>query len=62
MRVGMFLSVAFLALAACSSGGSSNNGTAAEIRGGLKQGDVVILHPPDKLVDGGPAQSRQSVH
>jgi HlyD family secretion protein len=39
-----------------------NNGTAAEIRSGLKQGDVVILHPPDKLVDGGPAQARQSVH
>ena len=39
-----------------------NNGTAAEIRSGLKQGDVVILHPPDKLVDGGPAQARQGVH
>jgi HlyD family secretion protein len=39
-----------------------NNGTSAEVRGGLKQGDIVILHPPDKLVDGGEARSRGGGH
>ena len=39
-----------------------NNGTAAEVRGGIKQGDVVILHPPDKLVDGSEARSRSAAH
>ena len=29
-----------------------NNGTAAEIQSGLKQGDTVVLHPPDVIVDG----------
>ena len=39
-----------------------NNGTSAEVRGGIKQGDIVILHPPDKLVDGSEARSRSGSH
>jgi HlyD family secretion protein len=37
-----------------------NNGTAAEVHAGLKKGDVVILHPPDKLVAGGAVRSRDN--
>jgi HlyD family secretion protein len=29
-----------------------NNGIAAEVRSGLAQGDVVIIHPPDAIKDG----------
>jgi HlyD family secretion protein len=29
-----------------------NNGVAAELRGGLKEGQTVILHPPDAVADG----------
>jgi HlyD family secretion protein len=37
-----------------------NNGPAAEVHAGLKKGDVVILHPPDKLVAGGAVRSRDN--
>lgn len=29
-----------------------NNGTAAEVRSGVKEGDVVLVHPPDAVTDG----------
>jgi hypothetical protein len=29
-----------------------DNGLAAEVRAGLVEGDVVILHPPDSLREG----------
>jgi HlyD family secretion protein len=35
-----------------------NNGTAAEVRGGLSKGDVVVLHPPDKLVEASEVRAR----
>jgi HlyD family secretion protein len=35
-----------------------NNGTAAEVRSGLSKGDVVIVHAPDTLKEGGEARPR----
>ncbi len=35
-----------------------NNGTAAEVRSGLNQGQTVILHPPDSLVEGAAVKPR----
>ena len=36
-----------------------NNGAAAELRSGLKQGQRVILHPPDAVADGAAVQARK---
>ncbi len=35
-----------------------NNGTVAEVRSGLTQGQTVILHPPDSLVEGTAVRAR----
>jgi HlyD family secretion protein len=35
-----------------------NNGTAAEVRSGLTQGQTVILHPPDSLTEGSAVRPR----
>ncbi|MDB6171609.1 MAG: efflux transporter, family, subunit [Chthoniobacteraceae bacterium] len=35
-----------------------NNGTAAEVRSGLNQGQTVILHPPDSLTEGTSVRAR----
>jgi len=35
-----------------------NNGTSAEVRGGLTQGERVILHPPDGVSDGGSVNAK----
>jgi HlyD family secretion protein len=35
-----------------------NNGVAAEVRGGIKDGQKVILHPPDGVADGKPVKPR----
>lgn len=35
-----------------------NSGVAAEVRGGVKQGDVVIVHPPDVIADGSEVRAR----
>jgi HlyD family secretion protein len=35
-----------------------NNGSAAEVRSGLKQGQAVILHPPDTISDGAKVSRR----
>ncbi len=37
-----------------------NNGTAAEIRSGLTQGQTVLLHPPDAVTDGAAVRARTS--
>ncbi len=34
------------------------NGVAAEVRAGLNQGQSVILHPPDAVIDGGAVRAR----
>ena len=36
-----------------------NNGVAAEIRGGLTQGQRVILHPPDSITEGAAVKAKQ---
>jgi HlyD family secretion protein len=36
-----------------------NNGVAAEVRAGLKDGQIVILHPPDAVADGKPIKPRK---
>lgn len=36
-----------------------NNGTAAEVVGGLKQGQTVIVHPPDAVADGQAVKPRK---
>jgi HlyD family secretion protein len=36
-----------------------NNGVAAEIRGGLTQGQRVILHPPDSITDGAAVKAKE---
>jgi HlyD family secretion protein len=35
-----------------------NNGVSAEILGGLREGEAVVLHPPDTLADGGAIRGR----
>jgi HlyD family secretion protein len=35
------------------------NGAAAEVRSGLREGDTVILHPPDALVENGRVKARR---
>jgi len=35
-----------------------NNGTAAEVVGGLTQGQTVIVHPPDAVADGQAVRAR----
>jgi HlyD family secretion protein len=35
-----------------------NNGVAAEVRSGLTEGQRVILHAPDAVVDGATVQAR----
>jgi len=36
-----------------------NNGVAAEIRGGLRQGQRVILHPPDSISEGAAVRAKE---
>ena len=36
-----------------------SNGVAAEVKGGLSEGQQVILHPPDTIVDGGRVTPRR---
>jgi len=36
-----------------------NNGVAAEIRGGLTQGQRLILHPPDSISEGSPVKAKE---
>jgi HlyD family secretion protein len=35
-----------------------NNGTAAEVTGGITQGQTVIVHPPDAVADGHAVKAR----
>ena len=37
-----------------------NNGVAAEVLGGLRAGQLVILHPPDAVADGGRVRRRET--
>ena len=37
-----------------------SNGTAAEVRAGLEQGQTVILHPPDAVADGATVKARSA--
>jgi HlyD family secretion protein len=39
-----------------------NNGAAAEVRGGLRRGQTVILHSPDQVADGAAVRAMKSAH